>query len=370
MRHRILGRAAAAGVALSLIVAAAAVADTVHGDSDTVTAGIQGGRDLGSVAPGAVVDVPIAFELRCANLQHLDSAQSVVVAVGDSTVPQGGAVAMAPVTLGPVPSTWARDGDGCAGTETPIAGHGTVSVTAPEAAGSYEYALLFSRTPSPSGSNDAGVFSGSTAVGFTLTVVVPPNTPPALVLPVAMTVEADGPAGWTATYTVGATDAEDDPDPTPTCAPAVGSVLPLGTTTVACSVTDSGGLVTTGSFVVTVNAPAVLPPAPVATVTATFGPPVQAAGLEARAGRTIPLKVDLLAGDDPVGEGSLVLAVTPCAGGEVAAELAMDWRAGSERWFGLLRTRGLDAGCYDVRAILDASKSAASSCASSTSRPM
>ena len=60
-----------------------------------------------------------------------------------------------------------------------------------------------------------------------------------------------------------------------------------------------------------------------------------------------------MAGDDPVGEGSLVLAVTPCAGGEVVAELAMDWRAGSERWFGLLRTRGLDAGCYAVRAIHD-----------------
>jgi hypothetical protein len=80
---------------------------------------------------------------------------------------------------------------------------------------------------------------------------------------------------------------------------------------------------------------------------------VQKAGLEERAGRTIPLKADLLAGDDPVGEGSLVLMVTPCASGESAAELAMDWRGGSERWFGLLRTRGLDAGCYAVRAIHD-----------------
>jgi hypothetical protein len=171
-----------------------------------------------------------------------------------------------------------------------------------------------------------------------------------------MTVEADAPAGWSATYTVSATDAEDDPDPVPTCAPVVGTVIPLGTTTVACSVTDSGGLVTTGSFDVTVNAPAVLPPAPepVVTLTATFGHPVQADGLDGRAGRAIPLKVDLLAGDDPVREGNLVLAVTPCAGSDVAAELAMDWRAGSERWFGLLPTRGLDAGCYAVRAMHDA----------------
>ena len=166
MRHRILERAAAAGVALSLVVAAAAFADTVRGDADTVTAGIQGSRDLGTVAPGAVIDVPVAFELRCANLQHLDPGQSVVVTIGDSTVPTGGAVAMAPVTLGPVPSTWPKDGDGCAGTETPIGGLGTVTVTAPQAAGSYEYTLLFSRTPSPAGSNDDGAFGGSDGGGL------------------------------------------------------------------------------------------------------------------------------------------------------------------------------------------------------------
>jgi hypothetical protein len=346
MRHRILERAAAAGVALSLVVAAAAVADTVRGDSDTVTAGIQGSRDLGSVAPGALIDAPVAFELRCANLQHLDVGQSVVVAVGDSSLPQGGAVAMAPVTLGPVPSTWPRDGDGCAGTEAPISGLGTVSVTAPQATGSYEYSLTFSRTPSPAGSNDASAFGlSTTAAGFTLTVVEPVNTPPVLVLPGAMTVVADAPAGWTASYTVSATDAEDDPDPAPTCSPAVSMVLPLGTTTVACSVADSAGLSTTGSFAVTVNAPAPPPPppAPAVTLTAIFGPPVQADGLDGRLGRTIPLKVALMAGDVPVVEGSLLLVVTPCAGSEAAAELAMDWRAGSDRWFGLLRTRGQPA---------------------------
>jgi hypothetical protein len=354
MRHRIVGRAAAAGVALSLVVAAAALADTVRGDSDTVTADIQVSRDLGSVAPGAVIGAPVAFELRCAHSQHLDVGQSVVVAIGPSTVPIGGAIAMAPVTLGPVPRTWAKDGDFCGGTETPITGLGTVTVTAPQAAGSYQYSLLFSRTPSPMGSNDEGAFATSaTGAGFTLTVVEPLNTPPALVLPGALTVEADAPAGWTATYTVSVTDAEDDPDPVPTCSPEVGTVMPLGTTTVACSVTDSGGLVTTGSFVVTVNAqePPPPPPASVATVTAIFGSPVQEDGLDGRAGRAIPMKVNLLAGDDPVGEGSLVLEVAPCAGGETVAEVVMDWRTGSERWFGLLRTRGLDAGCYDVRAM-------------------
>ena len=48
------------------------------------------------------------------------------------------------------------------------------------------------------------------------------------------------------------TDAEDDPDPSPSARPAAGEVLPLGTTTVACSVTDAGGLLGHGLVRVTV----------------------------------------------------------------------------------------------------------------------
>lgn len=95
--------------------------------------------------------------------------------------------------------------------------------------------------------------SGNSAQGsFTVTVSKPPNTPPTLNLPGTITVEATGSAGAVVTYTVGATDAEDAPDPTPTCSPASGSRFPLGTTTVECSVTDSGGLSASGSFDVTV----------------------------------------------------------------------------------------------------------------------
>ena len=50
----------------------------------------------------------------------------------------------------------------------------------------------------------------------------------------------------------GATDAEDDPDPTAGCTPAAGSVLPLGTTSVTCSVIDRGGLPASATFDVTV----------------------------------------------------------------------------------------------------------------------
>jgi Cep192 domain 4/HYR domain len=84
------------------------------------------------------------------------------------------------------------------------------------------------------------------------TLVITPSTPPILTLAPDQTVEATGPDGAPATYTVSASDAQDG-TLTPSCSPASGSVFPLGTTTVNCSVTDSGGLTATGSFTVAVG---------------------------------------------------------------------------------------------------------------------
>ena len=79
------------------------------------------------------------------------------------------------------------------------------------------------------------------------------NTAPALVLPDDMTVEASSSSGATVTFAVTASDLEDgDVTSSVVCTPASGSTFPLGETTVDCSVTDSGGLKTTGSFKVTV----------------------------------------------------------------------------------------------------------------------
>jgi hypothetical protein len=84
--------------------------------------------------------------------------------------------------------------------------------------------------------------------------IAPTNTPPALVLPGGTLVaEATSAAGAAVSYGVSATDTEDDPEPTPACSPASGSTFPLGDTSVSCSVTDSGGLTTTGSFTVRVR---------------------------------------------------------------------------------------------------------------------
>jgi hypothetical protein len=78
------------------------------------------------------------------------------------------------------------------------------------------------------------------------------NTAPHLNVPSDKTAEATGPSGAVVSFTATATDAEDAPPPTPTCAPASGSTFALGTTTVHCSVTDSDGLTDSGSFDVSV----------------------------------------------------------------------------------------------------------------------
>ena len=79
------------------------------------------------------------------------------------------------------------------------------------------------------------------------------NTPPVLNLPANITTEATSASGATVTFSVTATDAEDNPDPTPTCTQPSGSVFAIATTTVSCSVTDSKGVSTSGSFTVTIG---------------------------------------------------------------------------------------------------------------------
>ncbi len=85
---------------------------------------------------------------------------------------------------------------------------------------------------------------------MTLTVVS--NTPPTLQLPASFTVEGNERNGAGVTWSAAATDSEDATAPTPTCSPASGSHFGLGTTSVSCSATDTGGLTATGSFDVTV----------------------------------------------------------------------------------------------------------------------
>jgi hypothetical protein len=257
MRHRVLARSLVSGLAAVMAMAAIAFADTVAGDADQLTAGAQASRYLGEVGPGAVLHVPIDFRLSCKGLTHVDPGQSVLLSVSSTTVPEGGSATATDGVVGPVPSTWANDTTGSASCPSPAPVPLTAStpsvatLVAPTTPGGpYDYSLMFDRTLSPAGVNDAFALTSLTAVTFSLTVVA--NTPPALVLPADATHEGNAPGGWLGAWSATATDAEDEPPPSADCDAASGSLLALGTTTVACSVTDSGGLTTRGTFRVTV----------------------------------------------------------------------------------------------------------------------
>ena len=92
----------------------------------------------------------------------------------------------------------------------------------------------------------------SRTVGYC--VVSGPNAPPPLSVASDRTVEATGAGGATVSYTAPtACDGQTGAPLTPSCSQASGSVFPLGTTTVSCSVTDSSGVTTSGSFKITVQ---------------------------------------------------------------------------------------------------------------------
>lgn len=76
--------------------------------------------------------------------------------------------------------------------------------------------------------------------------------PPAFFGATNVTVEATGPAGAVASFTVTAVDVNDGARPS-TCTPASGSTFPIGNNTVTCTSQDAAGNVGTASFLVTVR---------------------------------------------------------------------------------------------------------------------
>ena len=77
------------------------------------------------------------------------------------------------------------------------------------------------------------------------------NEPPVLLLPADLTVDATTPSGAIVSFEASATD--DAGTPTVTCVPASGTTFAIGSTTVACSVTDDDGATVSGSFTVSVR---------------------------------------------------------------------------------------------------------------------
>ena len=257
MLHRPLRRAAALSLGALLAFAGAASADSLFADADAVTPVVDGSRHLGDVGPGATVSADVRFVLVCAGLQHVDAGQSVVLTANGGIVPLDGAiVSVSPVTLAPLTTAWAADGSGCPD-PVPAQEGGSLShvvLRAPTTAGLHTFTVAWIRGLQPLGSNDANAFSRTpTSVDFTVRVVG--NAAPTLTVPASFTVEGDTTGGWAADWSaVSATDPEDSPDPSPTCLPAAGTVLLVGTTTqVTCSVTDLAGASDSDAFDVTVE---------------------------------------------------------------------------------------------------------------------
>lgn len=113
-----------------------------------------------------------------------------------------------------------------------------------------DYSITHTITPSDGVS---GTFHNLADFTLHVTSPAPANTPPTLTLPDNIgPVEGNSLGGATVSYVATASDTEDGPL-TPSCLPASGSVFPVGTSSVNCSVTDSGGLGASGNFTVTVE---------------------------------------------------------------------------------------------------------------------
>ena len=241
-----------------LAFAGGAAADTAKfPDGDLLTTAID--MKLAPFAPGEIRTVEIGIVLTCTGTSHMDPGQTITAGIDSAVAPDGGQIiSVSDAIVGPVPADWPAEFANCP-TPAPTFSGGTpsaVELQAPMTPGTnHKYSLMYHRAFDPFGLNDATAIRQATVIDIFLDVVV--NTPPTLTLPAVAgggPVEANTTGGWTADWTgLAASDAEDVPAPTPSCDPAAGTLLTLGTTAVTCSVTDGGGRSDSDSFDVTVQ---------------------------------------------------------------------------------------------------------------------
>jgi hypothetical protein len=245
MSVRAFSRAVAIGAVLSMLASGIAFADEVVADGDLIVAGEA---DLGEVAAGAVIPLHVELRLECRGTKHVNSNQSVILTF--SAIAQGGDVTGTDSVIPPPDDGWPADGSDCGTAPDPIpADPIEVTITAPTSPGTYAYTLMWTRKLSPSAAGDSGTFTKGTSVTVTLEVVG--NVAPTVTVPADMTVEGNTTGGATVSFAASATDPEDNPDPAVSCSPASG-FFALGTTTVTCEATDTGGRTGSASFSVLV----------------------------------------------------------------------------------------------------------------------
>ena len=243
----------AATTALALVGASAAyAADNLIADGDGAVPVATNALAFGTVCRGSAASDTVALAIQRSGGSQV-FANAATVALSVQTAPAG-------VTVGPLgsitlPGDWVSQGNGTLSSVV-IA---TVAIDT-SAVRTYNGTVALRATGSEHG---GGTLTRNSSLSVTGSVVACDSTPPVLTVPGPLTVEATGPAGAPATWTVSAHDAVDGPRPV-TCSAASGATYPLGVTTVGCSASDLNGNTATASFTVTVadtTAPALSLPA-------------------------------------------------------------------------------------------------------------
>ena len=166
----------------------AAVADEILDDSDVLTAGVQTAAINLTATPGQVQSVPVDLFISCKTQKHIDGNVTVSLASGASTIPSGGSMSAAPVTI-VRPATWPADSSACP-SANPVTAPARVSlqVGAPTANGTYTYKTRWTASDSDatSGNQDAEV-----TISLTVSAPAPDTTPPVITKVVSGTTGAN-----------------------------------------------------------------------------------------------------------------------------------------------------------------------------------
>ena len=118
----------------------------------------------------------------------------------------------------------------------------------PEQVNDADFGVVLSVRRSPVGHQTAYVDNVQIKIAYDYS----DTTSPTLNLPANITTEATNSSGAMVSFVAIADDAN-PAHPVVTCNPVSGSTFPIGTTTVACSATDTAGNIASGSFTVTVQ---------------------------------------------------------------------------------------------------------------------
>lgn len=228
-----------------LAVSGVGIADQIQVDSDQFDSGNQNVVEV-TAAPGDTVVIDADIVVSYSGQKHVTSPQTLTFTknAAATTIPAGHTVDDIVVTIS---GTWG------AGSEA--SGTGQVSFTAPATPDDYSYTVKWDAPSAPSctGPGGGSCLTGSSALEINLTVEEPLNTAPELSLTNIGPIEGNTLGGATVTFANTAADAEDgDLTGSIACDHDDDEVFPVGTTTVSCSVTDSGGLTDSGSFTVEV----------------------------------------------------------------------------------------------------------------------